>query len=405
MYLSSQFKISANILNMQFIDLKAQQNQLLPEGHTLREDIDNNIKKVIDHGKYILGPEVKQLEEKLASYLGVKHCVGVSSGTDALLIALMAVGINPGDEIITTPFSFFATAETIVLLGAIPVFVDIDPTTYNLDPLKIEYAISRKTKAIVPVSLYGQPANFKEINTIAKRHNLAVIEDGAQSFGSTHHNKKSGNLSTIGTTSFFPSKPLGGYGDGGACFTNDDNFARKMREISLHGQIKRYDHLNIGINGRLDTLQAAILLSKIKVFDKEIILRQKIAKRYDDIFKDNPLIVTPHISDYNTSVYAQYTIQVNKRDEIIDFLNTKSIPSAVHYPILLSDQDALKAKSKRNPFKKIFSKKKFKSYKLMNASSICKNVLSLPMHPLLSEVDQDYIIEQVLNYTKKLNNI
>ena len=390
---------------MQFIDLKAQQNQLLPEGHTLREDIDNNIKKVIDHGKYILGPEVKQLEEKLATYVGVKHCVGVSSGTDALLIALMAIGIKPGDEIITTPFSFFATAETIVLLGAIPVFVDIDPITYNLDPLKLETAISRRTKAIIPVSLYGQPADFKKINAIAKKYSITVIEDGAQSFGSTHHNKKSGNLSIIGTTSFFPSKPLGGYGDGGACFTNNDNFAKKMREISLHGQIKRYDHLNIGINGRLDTLQAAILLSKIKVFDNEILLRQKIAKRYSDNFKNNSYIKTPDILDYNSSVYAQYTIQVNQREEIINFLKTKSIPTAVHYPILLSDQDALKIKNKKNPLKKIFSKKKFKSYNLSNASSICNKVLSLPMHPLLSEVDQDYIIEQVLNYTKKLNNI
>ena len=390
---------------MQFIDLKSQQNQLLPEGHTLREDIDNNIKKVIDHGKYILGPEVKQLEEKLATYVGVKHCVGVSSGTDALLIALMAIGIKPGDEIITTPFSFFATAETIVLLGAIPVFVDIDPITYNLDPLKLETAISRRTKAIIPVSLYGQPADFKKINAIAKKYSIPVIEDGAQSFGSTHHDKKSGNLSIIGTTSFFPSKPLGGYGDGGACFTNNDKFAKKMREISLHGQIKRYDHLNIGINGRLDTLQAAILLSKIKVFDNEILLRQKIAKRYTDIFKKNSFIKTPDILDYNTSVYAQYTIQVNQREEIINFLKTKSIPTAVHYPILLSDQDALKIKHKKNPLKKFFSKKKFKSYNLSNASSICNKVLSLPMHPLLSEVDQDYIIEQVLNYTKKLNNI
>ena len=390
---------------MQFIDLKAQQNQLLPEGHTLREDIDNNIKKVIDHGKYILGPEVKQLEEKLATYVGVKHCVGVSSGTDALLIALMAIGIKPGDEIITTPFSFFATAETIVLLGAIPVFVDIDPITYNLDPLKLETAISRRTKAIIPVSLYGQPADFKKINAIAKKYSITVIEDGAQSFGSTHHNKKSGNLSIIGTTSFFPSKPLGGYGDGGACFTNNDNFAKKMREISLHGQIKRYDHLNIGINGRLDTLQAAILLSKIKVFDNEILLRQKIAKRYSDKFKNNSYIKTPDILDYNSSVYAQYTIQVNQREEIINFLKTKSIPTAVHYPILLSDQDALKIKNKINPFKKIFSKKKFKSHNLSNASSVCNKVLSLPMHPLLSEVDQDYIIEQVLNYTNKFYNI
>ena len=221
---------------MEFIDLKAQQNQLLEDGETLREDINRRIKKVLDHGRYIMGPEVNEIELKLAKYVGVKHCIGVSSGTDALLVALMALGIKPGDEVITTPFSFFATVETILLLGAKPVFVDIENLTFNLDPKKIENAISRKTKAIIPVSLYGQPANFKEINLIAKKYDIPVIEDGAQSFGSKHNKKRSCGLSTIGVTSFFPSKPLGCYGDGGACFTNNDFLANSMRQIASHGQ-------------------------------------------------------------------------------------------------------------------------------------------------------------------------
>ena len=231
---------------MEFIDLKAQQLQSTPEGYTLREDIEKRIRCVLDHGKYILGPEVTQLEKKLSSYVGVDYCIGVSSGTDALLIALMALEIGPGDEVITTPFSFFSTVETILLLGAKPVFVDIDELTYNIDPNQIEKAISKKTKAIVPVSLYGQPADFLEINKIGEAYKIPIIEDGAQSFGSTHHKIKSCGLSTIGTTSFFPSKPLGCYGDGGACFTNDKKLAETMREISLHGQNKRYHHRKIG---------------------------------------------------------------------------------------------------------------------------------------------------------------
>ena len=222
---------------MKFIDLAEQQRQKLPDGRTIRESVDARITSVLNHGRYILGPEVDELEQTLAAYVGVEHCIAVASGTDALLIALMALGVKAGDEVITTPFSFIATSETIALLGATPVYVDIDPATYNLDPAKLELAISTRTKAIIPVSLYGQPADFEAINLIADRHGLPVIEDGAQSFGSTHNGRRSGSLSTIATTSFFPSKPLGGYGDGGACFTNNDNFAKKMREIALEKSI------------------------------------------------------------------------------------------------------------------------------------------------------------------------
>ena len=271
---------------MEFINLNAQQQKLTPKGITLREDIEQRIKSVLDHGKYILGPEVLQLENALAAYTGVKYCIGVSSGTDALLVALMAIGIKPGDEVITTPFSFFSTVETILLLGAKPVFVDIDVNTYNIDPEKIEIAISNKTKAIIAVSLYGQPADFNKINKIGEDYKLAIIEDGAQSFGSKHNQRRSSGLSTIGTTSFFPSKPLGCYGDGGACFTNNEELAIKMREISVHGQNKRYSHNQIGINGRLDTIQAAILLAKLSIFDFEVEARMTIGNKYTKKLKN-----------------------------------------------------------------------------------------------------------------------
>ena len=239
---------------MQFIDLAAQQRQLLPDGRTIREAVDARIASVLNHGRYILGPEVEELETSLASYVGVKHCIAVASGTDALLIALMALGVQAGDEVITTPFSFISTSETIALLGATPVYVDIDPATYNLDPDKLEQSISACTKAIIPVSLYGQPADFLAINAIAERHGLPVIEDGAQSFGSEQQCRRSCGLSTIGTTSFFPSKPFGGYGDGGACFTDDPELANRIRRVSRHGQARRYFHTDIGVNGRIDTL-------------------------------------------------------------------------------------------------------------------------------------------------------
>ena len=364
----------------------------------MREDIEKRIRCVLDHGKYILGPEVTQLEKELSSYVGVDYCIGVSSGTDALLIALMALDIGPGDEVITTPFSFFSTVETILLLGAKPVFVDIDELTYNIDPNQIEQAISKKTKAIVPVSLYGQPADFLEINKIGEAYKIPIIEDGAQSFGSTHHKIKSCGLSTIGTTSFFPSKPLGCYGDGGACFTNDKKLAETMREISLHGQNKRYHHRKIGLNGRLDTLQAAVLIGKLSIFDFEVEARMKIGDRYTKQFKKNGFTKVPFISPTNTSVYGQYTIQVNNRDKVIENMKSKGIPTSVHYPSLLPDQEALKFLKSKNKslINRIFSRKSFKSYAINNAKEISKKVLSLPMHPLLTVENQDLVINSLL---------
>jgi len=370
---------------MHFIDLKAQQQQILPNGRSLREVVDSRIAAVLDHGQYILGPEVLQLEQRLAAYVGVEHCIAVASGTDALLIALMALGVGSGDEVITTPFSFIATAETIALLGAVPVYVDIDPRTYNLDPVKIEASISSRTKAIIPVSLYGQPADFPAINTIAERYGLPVIEDAAQSFGAQQHARRSCNLSTIGTTSFFPSKPLGGYGDGGACFTNDAELAGLMRRISLHGQTRRYMHTELGVNGRLDTLQATILLAKLELFDAEVISRQRIGERYTQCFQAAGVSTTPYLAPGNTSVYAQYTIEVSNRASVQDTLKARAIPTAVHYPTLLCQQPALQGCGSRcsatcaTPYAQLASDR----------------VISLPMHPYLSEQDQDKVVAEV----------
>jgi UDP-2-acetamido-2-deoxy-ribo-hexuluronate aminotransferase len=324
-----QFNITQDQLDsiksdkIDFIDLKTQQRQIYPQ-------LERRIQAVLNHGKYIMGPEIRQLEEKLADYVGVKHGIAVSSGTDALLIALMALGVGQGDEVITTPFSFIATAETIVLLGAKPVFVDIDPRTYNIDPSQIEAAITEKTKAIMPVSLYGQCADFDAINAIAEKHSLPVIEDGAQSFGATYKGQRSCGLSTIGCTSFFPSKPLGCYGDGGACFTNDDELAQIMLEIRVHGQDRRYHHARIGINGRMDTLQAAIVLAKMDIFPAEVAARTRIGDGYTTILQD--IVTTPYIAPDNTSVYAQYTIQVDNRKSVLEKLKAQGIPTAVHYP-------------------------------------------------------------------------
>ena len=388
---------------MQFIDLKAQQNQKLQGGITLKEDIEENIKKVIEHGQYILGPEVKQLENKLAKYVGVKNCITVSSGTDALLASLMALDIKHADEVITTPFSFFATAETILLVGATPIFVDIRKDSYNIDYEKLEMSISSKTKAIIAVSLYGQTADMKNINKIADKYNIPVIEDGAQSFGAEHYKKRSGSLSTIGTTSFFPSKPLGGYGDGGACFTDDDMLADKIRKISLHGQNKRYSHEIIGFNGRLDTIQAAILLSKLKIFDNEIESRNRIANRYVKKFEEYGFFNTPLISKENKSVYAQFTIELDYREKVKQYLAENSIPTSIHYPSLLSDQKALKhTKGNKSIFKKLFKKDIYKSFDLENANRACERVLSLPMHPYLKEDQQDLIISTVIKSLESL---
>lgn len=358
---------------MQFIDLKTQSKRI-------EAQVFSRIKAVIDHGGFIMGPEVTELERKLATYVGVEHALGVSSGTDALLIALMALDIKAGDEVITTPFSFFATAEVISLLGAKPVFVDIDPNTYNIDTTKIEAAITKNTKAIMPVSLYGQCADFDEINAIAQRHNLPVIEDGAQSFGATYKGKQSGSLTTISCTSFFPSKPLGCYGDGGACFTNDAALAARMNEIRIHGQASRYHHTSLGINGRMDTLQAAILLEKLAIFPEEVELRQEIADRYQRMLPNS--VKKPTIKDHNTSVFAQYTIEVDDRNALQAALQEKGIPTAVHYPSGLHEQPI---------FKQLYPEAQ--SFPL--TENAARHVVSLPMHPYLTEKDQERVCQAV----------
>ena len=359
---------------MEFVDLKAQYTDL-------RSSIDARIHAVLDHGHYIMGPEVAELEGCLANCTGSEACIACSSGTDALLIAMMALGVGYGDEVITTPFSFVATAETIGLLGAMPVFVDIDPRTFNLNHQLIEQAITPKTKAIIPVSLYGQCAEMNAINQIAFEHGLPVIEDAAQSFGATYRGRSSCNLSTIGCTSFFPSKPLGCYGDGGACFTNDKSLATRMRQIRVHGQDRRYHHPHIGINGRLDTLQAAILLAKLERFDAELDARARIAARYGQLLAG--VVATPYVETYNTSVFAQYTIQVEDRQAVQEVLTAEGIPTAVHYPVPLHLQPAFVAAG-------------YGRGSLPCAETAAERVLSLPMHPYLKETDQQKICEAVL---------
>jgi len=316
---------------MEFIDLKAQYQ-------AMRDDIDARIHAVLDHGQYIMGPEVAELESRLAAYTGARHCITVASGTEALLISLMALGIRAGDEVITTPFSFIATAEAIVLLGARPVFADIDPATCNIDPALIAEKITGRTRAIMPVSLYGQPADMDEINAIAARHGLTVIEDAAQSFGASYRGKKSGNLSAIGCTSFFPSKPLGCYGDGGAIFTSDDELARAMREIRVHGQSRRYVHTRIGVGGRMDTLQCAVVLAKLERFEWELAQRAKVAACYDALFSGR-LGKVGRARD-RTSVFAQYTVVLDERERVQAVLHEAGIPTAVHYPVPMHMQPA-----------------------------------------------------------------
>ncbi len=355
---------------MQFIDLKSQLSRIEP-------NVISRIKTVLDHGSYIMGPEVQELEQALAEFIDVPHAIGVSSGTDALLIALLALDVGAGDEVITTPFSFFATAEVIALLGATPVFVDIERNTYNMNASLLEDAITEKTKAIIPVSMYGHCADYTAINTIALRHDLPVIEDGAQSFGAKHHGKSSCGLTTIGCTSFFPSKPLGGYGDGGACFTRDDALAERMKSIRVHGQSARYRHTEFGVNGRLDTIQAAILLEKLALFPEEIKQREQVAARYSEQLQ--PLVQTPTLREGNTSVFAQYTIEVPERDAVQAMLRERGIPTAVHYPVALHEQPVFKA---------FYSE----DLSFPNAEAAARRVMSLPMHPYLSHADQDKVV-------------
>ena len=351
---------------MEFIDLKAQYR-------AIKQDLDARIHAVLEHGQFILGPEVTELELLLAKRTGAKHCIACASGTDALLMALMALGVGQGDEVITSPFTFIATAEMIALLGAKPVFVDIDPATYNLDPTRIEAAITEKTKAIMPVSLYGLCADMDAINAIALEHGLAVIEDAAQSFGATYKGRQSCNLSTIGCTSFFPSKPLGCYGDGGACFTSDSQLAAAMLEIRVHGQDRRYHHLRLGITGRLDTLQAAVLIAKLRVFDEELDLRARVAAKYEELLKG--VIRTPVIPKDYFNAFAQYTIEVEERDRVQKEMAAQGIPTAVHYPVPAHLQPA-------------FSYLKHGEGSFPHAEAAGRRVLSLPMHPYLSEKEQ-----------------
>jgi UDP-2-acetamido-2-deoxy-ribo-hexuluronate aminotransferase len=349
---------------MEFIDLKSQYL-------ASRDQINRRIQAVLDHGQYIMGPEVAELEARLAAYTGARHCVTVASGTEALLIALMALGIKPGDEIITTPFTFIATAETIVLLGAVPVFVDVDGRTGNLDPALVEASVGPRTRAIMPVALYGQPADMDEIDAIAARHGLAVIEDAAQSFGADYRGRKSCNLSTIACTSFFPSKPLGCYGDGGALFTSDDDLARAMREIRVHGQSRRYVHTRIGVGGRMDTLQCAIVLAKLDLFDWELAQRRRAAATYDVLLTGHVDLVA-RSADRN-SAFAQYTVLVDRRNAVQRALHDAGIPTAVHYPVPIHMQPA---------------------YAHLGGGATCPvaraladRVMSLPMSPYLPDED------------------
>jgi UDP-2-acetamido-2-deoxy-ribo-hexuluronate aminotransferase len=345
---------------IQFIDLAAQQDRL-------RAPIEAGIARVLAHGQYILGPEVAELEEKLAAYTGAAHCISVANGTDALQIALMALGIGPGDEVITPGFSYIATAEAAVLLGARVVYVDIDPVSYNMDPALLEAAITPRTRAIIPVSLYGQCADFDTINAIAARHGIPVIEDAAQSFGASYKGRKSCNLTTIGCTSFFPSKPLGCYGDGGAIFTSTPELAKTLRQIARHGQEKRYYHVRVGVNSRLDTLQAAILLPKLEILDDEIAARQVLAGTYDAALA--PLgIATPTIAQHNASAWAQYTVRVSGRDRVQASLQAAGVPTAIHYPLPLNRQPAVADPQAVLP----------------RGDLAAAEVISLPMHPYMS---------------------
>lgn len=351
-----------------FIDLAAQQDRL-------RAKIEAGIAGVLAHGQYILGPEVAELEDKLSAYTGAAHCVTVANGTDALQIALMALGVGPGDEVITPGFSYIASAEAAVVLGAKVVYVDIDPISYNLDPALLEAAITPRTKAIIPVSLYGQPADFDTINAIAEKHDLPVIEDAAQSFGANYKGRKSCNISTIGCTSFFPSKPLGCYGDGGAIFTSDPDLAKVIRQIARHGQEKRYYHVRVGVNSRLDTLQAAILLPKLAILDVEIAARQKVADAYAAAL-GNPGIVTPRIAEHNLCAWAQYTVQVTNREVVQKTLAEAGVPTAVYYPLPLNRQPAVADAAALLPHSD-------------NAADV---VMSLPIHPYLRKDDQQKVV-------------
>jgi len=348
-----------------------------------KDEIENAILKVARNCNFIMGSEVEELEENLQNFTKAKYAISCSSGTDALLLAMMALDIKPGDEIITTPFTFIATAETIAFLGAKPVFVDIDEKTYNIDVSKIEEKITNKTKAIIPVSLYGQPANMDGLEQLKIKYpKLKIIIDGAQSFGSTYNGKTDSALGDISTTSFFPAKPLGCYGDGGACFTNDEELANKMKSLRLHGQSKRYHHKYIGMGGRLDTIQAAVLNVKLKYYPKDLALRQEVAQKYTESLKSKSNLVLPFIDEKATSAWAQYSVRIKNRDEVQLKLKEAGIPTAVHYPMPLHLQEC-------------FEYLGYKKGDFPISELVSKEIMSLPMNSYLSDEEIEYIVEKI----------
>lgn len=357
---------------IKFLDLEKQRQRLQPQ-------LDEAISKVLDHGKFIQGPEVLKLEKELQKYTGSKYCISVANGTDALLITQICLGIGPGDEVIMPGFNYISAAETTSVLGAKPVYVDVSRYSYNINSDLIEDAITRKTKAIIVTSLFGQCAHFDAINEVANKHNIPVIEDAAQSFGASYFGKKSCNLTDIAITSFFPAKPLGCYGDGGAIFTNNDEYDEKIRKISKHGQSVKYMHKYVGLNSRLDTIQAAILLEKLKILDDEINAKEKIANLYKKSFEDNGLDLHPLIYEHNQSAHAQYSICTNKRDEIIKELKDNNIPYAIYYPLPIYKQEAYLDEN----------------IKLSNSEYLSENILSLPMGPYLDNADISLIVDVV----------
>ena len=360
-------------MNIDFANLK-----LAYKAH--QEVFEKEISRVLSDASYIMGPEIEQLEAELSQFTGAKHSISCSSGTDALLLAMMALDIRPGDEVITTPFTFISTAETIALLGAKPVFVDVDAETFNIDINQIEAKITHKTKAIIPVSLFGQVADMDEINTLAEKYNLSVIEDAAQSFGATYKGKKSCNLSTIACTSFFPAKPLGCFGDGGAIFTNNNHMAEKIKSLRVHGQTQPYTHKHIGLGARLDNLQAAVLIIKLKSYNETINMRQTAAERYQKML--HGLIEKPVVKSYNTSVWAQYSIRIPSRDLIKSKLKEQGIPTAVYYPKPLHLQ-------------KCFEYLGYKKDDFPVSEKTAKEIISLPINPYITEVEQEFIVEEL----------
>jgi len=373
--------------NIQFIDLAAQQKHI-------REGVEKRLLAVLDHGKYIMGPEINEMEALLADYSGVKHCISCANGTDALLMALMAYDIGPGDAVFTTPFTFISTAEVITLLGATPVFVDIDKSTYNIDPAAFEAALEcysgpdspLKPRGVIPVDLFGLAADYNPIEAIAKKHGMFVLEDAAQGFGAVYDGRRAGSFGDVATTSFFPAKPLGCYGDGGAIFCDDDELAEKLKSIRVHGKgSHKYDNVRIGLNGRLDSMQAGVVLEKMTLFDNEIKLRNEVAARYTAALKDH--YVTPTVPDGYTSVWAQYSLLTDDRDGVMSRLKEYGVPTAIYYPKPLHIQDA-------------FSYLNYKEEQFPKTMEAAKHIFSVPMHPYLQSDEQDFIINALLEVVK-----